>query len=79
MYHVRQLEDGFTVRQLTANYPTLDGAKFAAKKAEKITGEAHTVCESLEPTDKRNVKGEGRFGFIAVEDDNELNPQAVTK
>ena len=66
MYHVRQLENGFTVRQLTANYPTIAAA---ANKAEKQTGDEYAVCESLEPTDKRNVKGEGRFGFLALAKD----------
>ena len=70
MYHVRQLDDtGFTVSQMTINFPTIKAAREAAVKAEKKTGDVYTVCESLEHTDKRNVKGVGRFGFLPIDAD----------
>lgn len=70
MYHVRQLDEtGFTTHQLTSNFERIADAKKAAEKEERKTGDKYTVCESLEHTDKRNVKGEGRFGFVPVTDE----------
>lgn len=69
MYHVRQLDSGFTTRQLTSNFRTFGEARKAADKEERKEGEDYSVCISLELTDKRNVKGEGRFGFLAVDND----------
>lgn len=67
MFHIRQLDaTGYTTRQLTHSYERLDEAKAAAKREERKTGDEYTVCQSLESTDKRNIKGEGRFGFIPV-------------
>lgn len=69
-YHVRQLDEtGFTTRQLTHNFSTFGEARKAADKEERKEGEDYSVCISLELMDKRNVKGEGRFGFLAVQDD----------
>lgn len=66
-YHIRQLDEtGYTTRQLTHSYERLAEAKAVAKREEHKTGDEYTVCESLEASDARNVKGEGRFGFIAV-------------
>lgn len=56
-FHVRALESGITVRQLTTAFKTAAEAQKAADRENLRRDEKHVVCISLDPKDQRNPKG----------------------
>lgn len=68
-YHFRAFDkNGYTIRQSTAAYPTVESAQEDADHASRVTGHAHVVCESLDAKDARNdPKFPHKAGFIVAE------------
>lgn len=55
LFHFRALDEtGVTIRQSTTAFPTAEAAQAAAARADRIHGDDHVVCISLEPKDPRN-------------------------
>lgn len=66
-FHYRALDaEGNTIRQSTTAFPTVEAAKAAAAKADRIHGETHVVCTSLDPKDPRNSTDPLKAGWMVV-------------
>lgn len=66
-YHFRCIADnGVTVRQSTVAFASFDAAKLAAEKADRITGDTHVVCVSLDPKDPENSTDPLKSGYKVV-------------
>ena len=61
MYHFRCIdpEHGVTIRQSTVAFATYEAASVAAARADRVTGDTHVVCLSLDTTDPRNALKQG--------------------
>lgn len=60
LYHIRALDrEGNTIRQSTVAYPTVEAAQDAVRKLDRIHGDDHVVCVSLEPDHPENKSKKG--------------------
>lgn len=83
-FHFRALdENGVTIRQSTTAFATVKAAQDAAERADRMHGDKHVVCISLDPKDRRNdTKNTLKSGFKVYDaqtDAEDVEPKAKAK